>query len=61
MNSQQIRIQKSVYSTVDDVIKRLRKVNGGDRYSLLMEHMESLIFDWEEQEVDWCIYQEVTK
>jgi len=38
----------TVQNTITDVINRLHHVQGGDRCALLLEHMESLIFDDEE-------------
>ena len=37
-----------IQNSITDVINRLHHVQGEDRYALLMEHMESLIFDDEE-------------
>ena len=53
-----ITLHKSVDNTVKDVIKQLNKLHGDDRCSLLLEHMETLIFEWEELEVLWLNYKE---
>ena len=46
-------LQESIERTTTDVINRLHHLKGMDRYYLLMEHFETLIFNWDDYEVDW--------
>ena len=44
----------AIQITITDVINRLHHVKGGDRMSILMEHMETLIFaDEDADEILW--------
>ena len=51
-------LQKSVENTTVDVLKRLGHIKADDRYALLMEHMETLIYEWDAQEVGYLNYAE---
>ncbi len=51
-------LKKSVDRTTSDVIDRLKKLEGDDRYALLTEHYETLIYDWYELEVQYLFYGE---
>ena len=51
MNQNQT-LQETIDSTTTDVINRLHHLKGCDRFALLIEHMETLIFDWDDLEVD---------
>ena len=53
MNEELKTLKKTIDKTTTDVINRLHYLKGMDRYYLLMEHFETLIFNWEEYEVDW--------
>ena len=46
-------LQETIDRTTTDVINRLHHLKGCDRFALLIEHMETLIFDWDDLEVDW--------
>ena len=46
-------LQETIEHTTTDVINRLHYLKGMDRYYLLMEHFETLIFNWDDYEVDW--------
>ena len=46
-------LQETIEHTTTDVINRLHHLKGCDRFALLIEHMETLIFDWDDLEVDW--------
>ena len=46
-------LQETIDRTTTDVINRLHHLIGCDRFALLIEHMETLIFDWDDLEVDW--------
>ena len=46
-------LQETIEHTTTDVINRLHHLKGMDRYYLLMEHFETLIFNWDDYEVDW--------
>ena len=46
-------LQETIERTTTDVINQLHHLKGMDRYYLLMEHFETLIFNWEDYEVDW--------
>ena len=46
-------LQETIQHTTTDVINQLHHLKGMDRYYLLMEHFETLIFNWEDYEVDW--------
>ena len=52
MNENQT-LQETIDRTTTDVINRLHHLKGCDRFALLIEHMETLIFDWDDLEVDW--------
>tara|TARA_Y100001963_G_C6447491_1_gene294289 strand:- start:210 stop:386 length:177 start_codon:yes stop_codon:yes gene_type:complete len=43
----------AIQITVTDVINRLHHLKGDDRLSLLLEHLESLIFEEGEEEILW--------
>ncbi len=44
----------AIQITITDVINRLHHVKGEDRFSILMEHMETLIFaDEDADEILW--------
>ena len=46
-------MKDAVQISMTDVINRLHHLKGMNRYYLLMEHFETLIFNWEDYEVDW--------
>ena len=46
-------LQETIEHTTTDVINRLHDLKGCDRFALLIEHMETLIYSWEDYEVDW--------
>ena len=47
-------MEKVVQNSITDVINRLHHIKGNDRFALLMEHMENLIFDDEDaEEILW--------
>ena len=46
-------LQETIQHTTTDVIIQLHHLKGMDRYYLLMEHFETLIFNWDDYEVDW--------
>ena len=46
-------LQETIEHTTTDVINRLHHLKGCDRFALLIEHMETLIFSLEDYEVDW--------
>ena len=47
-------MEKVVQNSITDVINQLHHVKGQDRFALLMEHMENLIFDDEDaEEILW--------
>ena len=46
-------LQETIEHTTTDVINRLHHLKGCDRFALLIEHMETLIYSWEDYEVDW--------
>ena len=46
-------MKDAVQISMTDVINRLHHLKGCDRFALLIEHMETLIFSWEDYEVDW--------
>ena len=47
-------MEKVVQHSITDVINRLHHIKGNDRFALLMEHMENLIFDDEDaEEILW--------
>tara|TARA_B100001250_G_scaffold191040_1_gene164180 strand:- start:372 stop:668 length:297 start_codon:yes stop_codon:yes gene_type:complete len=45
-------LERCIKSSVIDVINRMHKIEGGDRYAFLMEHLEWLCCD--EEEVIWA-------
>ena len=51
-------LKKTVDATTNDVINRLKKLEGDDRSSLLAEHLETLIYEWYELEVQYLYYGE---
>ena len=51
-------LKKSVDSTTNDVINRLKKLEGDDRYALMTEHFETLVLDWYDLEVQYLFYGE---
>ena len=53
MNEELKTLKKTIDKTTTDVINRLHHLKGMDRYYLLMEHFETLIFNWDDYEVDW--------
>ena len=43
-----------IQHSITDVINQLHHIKGNDRFALLMEHMENLIFDDEDaEEILW--------
>ena len=51
-------LHKTVDMTTTDVINRLHQLEGEDRSSLMLEHLETLMTNWEDLEVCWLNYQE---
>tara|TARA_B100001094_G_scaffold326068_1_gene381541 strand:+ start:1035 stop:1226 length:192 start_codon:yes stop_codon:yes gene_type:complete len=54
-------LHMSVDNTMTDIINRLHQVEGDDRCSLLLEHIETLTTDWEDLEVSWLNFNEGVK
>tara|TARA_B100000700_G_scaffold278255_1_gene326265 strand:- start:683 stop:874 length:192 start_codon:yes stop_codon:yes gene_type:complete len=51
-------LKRTVDKTTTDVINRLKKLEGDDRYALMTEHFETLVLDWYDLEVQYLFYGE---
>ncbi len=55
---EQRRLEQSVYHAVDDARKRIKELEGKNRYALQQEFLDWLVLDWDDLEVDWFRHYE---
>ena len=55
------RIETTIKNTTTDVINRLHLLDGEDRYFFLLEHLETLCYSFNEDDLLWLEYKQYEK
>ena len=54
-------LENSIKNTATDVINRLHLLEGDDRYSFLIEHIETICHSFDKDDLMWLEYKQYEK